>query len=295
MIIKTDKNCIELKQQRFKFSGYTFREDTYGVIKRLEFFIEQIEDIRSRIGLDINEVRILDVGCGTGINVTIPLAIYGYDVTGIDVNKASIDRGTSLTEDMQNVTFRCQTLKEFMANEKFHIIICSEIMEHLEQPEELLEEVSGLLDDAGDFLVTVPNGYGYFEFESSIEERYPNLVYKIDSYVQPLTRGFFKLISQSLRERHWLERSKEYCDISITSMDEETEHCNKFTKSSIIKLLEANRFDIKDFKNRTFLSGNIINVLIRECNFILKCNSFVANYLPSWMCSGWMISAKKIV
>ena len=69
------------------------RETVYGIVKRVEIFVEQIEAYRKRKGIRAQELKVLDVGCGTGVNITIPLANAGYSLMGLDTDSTSIERG----------------------------------------------------------------------------------------------------------------------------------------------------------------------------------------------------------
>ena len=51
--------------------------------------------------------------------------------------------------------------RELVADEeKYHAVICSEVLEHLHEPGKLLAVLHAILHDDGVLLVTVPNGTG---------------------------------------------------------------------------------------------------------------------------------------
>lgn len=285
-----DKNSIDGLPTTIEFADYVFREDAFGIIKRLRFFLQKIEATSNKFGLNNNDIKILDVGCGTGIAVTIPISKFGYNVKGVDLDRASINKANSMTENIPNISFSCQDLASLDSSEKFHVVICSEVLEHLESPGELLKLMKNLLEDNGLLLITVPNGYGYFELESLIYERFPGFVSYIDLCQQAMVERYG---SKALLRRHKTERSPDYCNMSCSSLDEETIHCNKFTSRKIKSLLTVNGFNIIEFKNRTLLAGNIINILLRESDFLLSWNGKVADCLPKWICSDWLIASKK--
>ncbi len=272
----------------FEYSGHIFREDAYGIIKRLRFFITHIENIRQKHGIDVGEVRILDVGCGTGINISIPLATAGYDVLGIDNDHLSIEKANELTVDIDNASFICQEAETIDNRGPFHIIICSEVLEHIEDPEQLLTKMYSMLKENGVLLITVPNGYGYFELEHSIDQRFPSIASFADNIQQRLVRRFG---STALKKRHAAERSVEHCNLACSSLDSESSHCNHFTFKKIKNLIRNCGFEIAEFRNRTLFAGNIINVIIRESDTLLKWNGSIADVLPKWTCSGWMVAS----
>jgi len=273
-----------------RMNNYIFRETTYGIVKRLHFLLNHIEKKRQELGLEVEQIRILDVGCGTGVNVTIPLANIGYSIVGLDTDRATVMRAQQIARKISNIEFRHAKLEKSHFPEQFHVVICSEVFEHLKEPQVLVKQMRNVLNDLGLLLVTVPNGYGYFELESAIDQRFPMIANLADNIQQRIVRRFG---SDALKQRHSKERTKEHCKLACPSLDCETTHCNKFTYHKIKRIIQDNNYKIIDFHNRTFLAGNIINVLLRESDMLLNWNCAIADLLPKSMCSGWLIAAIK--
>src|ERR1051326_2562704 len=61
-----------------------FEENLWGYKKRLTFVHQHASKIRAE--------TILDIGCGNGSQLAIPLARLGYSITGIDPHEGSIER-----------------------------------------------------------------------------------------------------------------------------------------------------------------------------------------------------------
>lgn len=139
-------------------------ENLWGYAKRLRFvrgsIAQRFPELRS------STISVLDIGCGNGSELALPLARDGFQLTGIDTDRASIDRAREFARDFPNAKFHCSTLDEFTNTAHFDVVILSEVLEHLEQPDELLKAAAQRLKSAGVLLVTVPNGYGEFEWDS---------------------------------------------------------------------------------------------------------------------------------
>ena len=60
-------------------------------------------------------------------------------------------------------------LEDFAFSERFDIIICSEVLEHLKRPEEMLNGLKELVKKDGIFLFTIPNGFGPLEIMNQIQ------------------------------------------------------------------------------------------------------------------------------
>lgn len=105
---------------------------------------------------------VLDIGCSQGI-VSILAAQKCRKVIGIDIEHEAIDFARQLLDKQyftlsNKVTFLCEDFMDFSLEEKFDRIIITEVLEHLENPEEVLEHASKLLTPAGQLIVTVPFG-----------------------------------------------------------------------------------------------------------------------------------------
>lgn len=139
-------------------------ENLWGYAKRLRF-------VRESIGARFpnraaSTLRILDIGCGNGSELALPLARDGYSLIGIDTDRTSIDHARELAHQLNNARFHCSTLDDFIDDQPYDVVILSEVLEHLGEPEQLLVAATKRLTPEGLLLVTVPNGYGEFEWDS---------------------------------------------------------------------------------------------------------------------------------
>ncbi|MEO6392692.1 MAG: methyltransferase domain-containing protein [Pyrinomonadaceae bacterium] len=141
-------------------------ENLWGYAKRLRFVRESI--LARFPHRASSTLRILDIGCGNGSELALPLARDGYTLIGIDTDRASIDRARELAHQLANARFHCSTLDDFIDDQPYDVLILSEVLEHLGEPEQLLVAATKRLKLDGLLLVTVPNGYGEFEWDSWI-------------------------------------------------------------------------------------------------------------------------------
>jgi len=269
------------------------RETVYGIVKRVEFFIEHVEAYRRRKGLEAHEVRILDVGCGTGVNVTVPLAHAGFSIMGLDLDSASIERGRLLAEGLRNIEFHCGSIEDQVVSQLRDVVICSEVLEHLQEPAIFIEKLKSVLKEGGLLLVTVPNGFGYFELDNLFWQaisRFPRLIqvlYKLES----LFWGAFGSPEHLRRRKE--ENEPRRLELNLSTLARDTRHCQSFTRSKIDRLLESQGLRILKIRNNTFLAGNTLALFVREFDRFLAWNARAADRLPSFLVSGWLIAAEK--
>jgi 2-polyprenyl-6-hydroxyphenyl methylase/3-demethylubiquinone-9 3-methyltransferase len=138
----------------FKFR---VRENSYGHKKRLDFIVKQIEKYCFANSLNQKEIRILDVGCGSGLLVTLPLGSLGYNILGIDFDENSI-KFANTQNIFREVRFEKGMIESI--NDKYDIILVCEVLEHVEKPIEFLNTVKSKLKSNGIIVLTAPNGYG---------------------------------------------------------------------------------------------------------------------------------------
>ena len=129
-------------------------ENTYGFVKRPTFIGSAIQDLQPR--------RVLDIGCGTGENLTRPLAgrFQQIEFVAIDSDRKSIDFA-KYSNQCSNATY----IHDSEAGDLgvFDMVIASEVLEHVEAPIEFLKLIRRHLSEEGAAVITLPNCYGPFE------------------------------------------------------------------------------------------------------------------------------------
>jgi len=109
----------------------------------------------------LNEKKgvLLDVGCGKGIFEYCNKS-NGYDIYGFDNNKDNIITARRL--------FNKQRYKVSDANKKFpyedktfDIVVCIGLLEHIENPHNVLKECLRVLKPSGVGIINTPNAYHY--------------------------------------------------------------------------------------------------------------------------------------
>lgn len=106
----------------------------------------QIESILPNQKFD----QYLDVGCGSGALLK-RLSTYYKQGSGTDINQKSLK--------YTNFKFVKSNINEEVPfnNKKFDLITCVELIEHLENPQKLLRELSKRLNKNGILILTTPN------------------------------------------------------------------------------------------------------------------------------------------
>jgi SAM-dependent methyltransferase len=100
----------------------------------------------------------LDIGCGAG-TVDFYLANKGYDVTGIDISSRAISscQKTAKNLGLKNTNFIEVDFPKKSLPERFDFIICSEIIEHLDDDQLAFKQINKLLKPKGLLIVTTPS------------------------------------------------------------------------------------------------------------------------------------------
>ena len=104
--------------------------------------------------------KVLDVGCGGGI-LAEALSELGANVTGIDASENTIGVAKSHSRSVgSDVVYIQNTIEEFISshpNEKFDVITCLEMLEHVPSPNEIIKSCSNLLKDDGNIFFSTIN------------------------------------------------------------------------------------------------------------------------------------------
>ena len=109
---------------------------------------------------NLEGIKVLDVGCGGGI-LAEALSKLGAQVTGIDASEQTIGVAQNHSNAVgSDVLYYQTTIEEFIANkpeEKFDVITCLEMLEHVPSPGEIIKTCSTILKDDGDIFFSTIN------------------------------------------------------------------------------------------------------------------------------------------
>ncbi|MFH1942175.1 MAG: class I SAM-dependent methyltransferase [bacterium] len=102
------------------------------------------------------DLMILDIGAGAGIVKQMNFKGLVNKVIGIDPDKRVLDNpflDKAIVGFAENMNF--------FESEKFDIVICNNVLEHIRKPKEFLCEVNRVLKKGGLFLAKTPNKFHY--------------------------------------------------------------------------------------------------------------------------------------
>ncbi len=236
-------------------------EDAYGTQKRLAFVSETIAALRP--------ASVLDLGCGTGLQLTWPLALAHPETRflGIDADERSIEyaRGACVAP---NLSFA--PLAQLRPGERFDLIIASEVIEHVELPAAFLRDLAARLAPRGRILLTLPNGHGPYELASLIE----NLL---------VLSGLFSLLRAAKRAVAGAATAAQPPPDTYAV----SPHVNFFSWRGIHRTIGAAALRVLGYRARTLLCGFGFDMAIRS-EAALRWNARIADRLPPQLASDWM-------
>ncbi len=95
--------------------------------------------------------RVLDIGCGNG-SLAKDVAKYAKSVTGVEIDERLVAKARR-QNSAENLEYRCADATKDLSNEKFDVIIMSNVLEHIDDRVNFLKSIRPLADK---FLFRVP-------------------------------------------------------------------------------------------------------------------------------------------
>ena len=99
--------------------------------------------------------RLLDVGCGAGTFLEAA-ARAGWQATGVEVSRTAAEHIREKGFDV----FGGELEKANYPNDHFDVVIASEVLEHVPDPEAMIEQIARVLRSGGLLWATTPHGRG---------------------------------------------------------------------------------------------------------------------------------------
>ena len=126
---------------------------------RLKYIRDSIvkEFKKKKIDHSLNNINILDIGCGGGL-LCEPLSKLGAKVVGIDASEKNIKIAkTHARQNNLKINYYCASPEDFNHKEKFDVILNMEIVEHVKDINLFLKESSKFLKKNGMMFIATLN------------------------------------------------------------------------------------------------------------------------------------------
>lgn len=113
-------------------------------------------------------MKVLDLGCGEGRHVHGVHMIEGVDCVGLDIDLPSLEKARDGLDYLDTLVEPTSGLTSFIKgsayevpfpDNSFDVLICSEVLEHLEAYPKVLDEMRRVLKPGGKLCVTVPHAW----------------------------------------------------------------------------------------------------------------------------------------
>ncbi len=144
----------------------------------------------------LNGINCLDIGCGGGI-LSEKLKRLGANVTGIDASKRSIEIAQEHAKNSRlEINYKCMTtsklieIKEQKTLNKFDLVIASEVIEHVNDRNTFLSDISNLCRPGGLVVFTTINDsflgalFGKY-FAEDILKILPEGTHEVEKFISP--------------------------------------------------------------------------------------------------------------
>jgi SAM-dependent methyltransferase len=251
-------------------------ENVYASKKRLAWLVDR---------LSMGD-RILELGCGTGVMITVPLAQLGYQVTGVDRDELSIAHGRKIAVELDADPSVLQACSLGELAGAFDAVIVSEVLEHLSDHEldALLGQLALAVRRGGRLLVTVPNGYGWYEFESTLWR----------------STGLGRLVEGS-----WFERGVRFVKMRLSgyridqlvdpypSSLDASPHVQHFRHASLAEVTERFGFVERSFSGSGLFAGQLSNLLWTGLDPVTRFNNWLGTRCPA-IASGFFVEFERV-
>ena len=151
--VKQEENILINYQMNGKTDGSFSALHAYNFV-RIKYIKEVLKKNEKK---NLCNLKILYIGCGGGI-LTEPLARLGARVTGVDENENAIRVAIDHAKKSKlKIQYKRMSFDKINFDEKFDIILCMEVLEHLNNIDMLINKVKELLNPKGIFIGSTIN------------------------------------------------------------------------------------------------------------------------------------------
>jgi SAM-dependent methyltransferase len=230
--------------------------------KKLDFILEALRRYAADVGRDVASLSVLELGAGRG-GVVLPILRLGCRVRAVDMDEASLAELLERAGGNPNLEASVDDALTF-AEGTYDVVIASEVIGHVREPEKLVETAAARLQPGGLFVLTAPNSHGPWELKNR---------------VSPIAR---------LRRSNWLrKRLGKQPFVRGSGLDQ----IHSFSRTDLLALLRTHGFELIESRNSdsvlTALGG-----LYDRSRLLGRLDVRLADRVPYWLASGWYLDLR---
>jgi len=136
--------------------------------------------------------RVLDYGCGPG-RIALALGLKGYDVTGVDQSPGMLQAASSIPRGSSQVQFHMiHNFPGLFDSNTWDGIICSSVIEYIEEPLETLRSFFIALRPGGAVILSYANARTFWRvYTLSQRKNHPHLKFQYNVWTWSEAREVF--------------------------------------------------------------------------------------------------------
>lgn len=261
--------------------------------RKVNLFVDHIQQLARRQDV----VRVLDVGCGTGELVTIPLryrlqSLSNVQIHGVDIDPASIGRAAESvsTHSVGGISFEVKRIEEL--SDAFDCIICTEVIEHLDDPASFLAVLRPAVVDNGMLLLSTPNGYGYKEIERRVLYYMFDVAQRMPAWARMKLQAVYRFLKRRLSPRlrsngNAPQNNHQPQPIRGTLNFQRDIHVQFFSIGRLRYLLQSADFEVEQVSNVQLLGGVVGTLLERKFDL-----NRLLDVTPHRLAAAWVLVAR---
>jgi len=260
--------------------------DMHGHRKKVLFFLERLQRYAGAQALRPRDIRVLELGCGNGWNVALPIAEQGFDVTGVDFHEPSIASARTYNR-LPNTRFVCGDVMEFQRSESWDAAILSDVLEHMHDPGRFLKLAVSHLRPDGIVLISIPNGRGPYEIEQFL------IRIGVLRPILAITRWTVELavrLKRRLMHQPWPVAP----DPALPAYNDESGHVQFFTPGRFRRLLAAAGLRIETRAQGCWFGGDLTYFLFYFLPALSQISLRIADALPPSLVSTWYFECRRV-
>jgi ubiquinone/menaquinone biosynthesis C-methylase UbiE len=118
--------------------------------------------------LPAGEKKALEIGPGSGVYLPILASLFDR-VTAMDIEDAYLDHAQKLADSYPNLTLLTDDITHSkLVDASFNLILCSEVIEHVPDPDAALQEMHRLLKPKGVLILSTPQRHSTLELVAKV-------------------------------------------------------------------------------------------------------------------------------